>query len=641
MYSDLRSSHESLIDDHNNLKSIVVDILKVSPIYENMILQKEMSNRSMPGMNTVNTNKCPPTSGNPPSSTTSTNSNIPTVSSTTTVTVSRAPARSGSAQSINGNIYDYVPPMPITALATASKGPVTGATARSGSAQSINGNIYDYVPPMPITALATASNGPVTGATATSSATNSSYNAPSTRPVPVIAQQTQPIPPLAPTTARNGGRPAIVHPNVGAQSQGVAKGNRGPSDKPTSDQNATNMYAFPPNPNKDRRGNDKKRPETPIESFLKEAKRVMPNPQSKRTPANNQKPHNEVAKRMTSTPSISNQNPKPIALSNMFATLDSLDPDSQALPPREQVKQPRPNEQIDITSPEHFPRLPGSGETSHVNAQMNEHPRENDPQPGPAEESWAEIVDEEDNKTIEAFLATVENKDIPSNPDRNHHRGGPRASTPINPPHVENKAVNQNRASGSNPIPQRNRHANAPFQNPKPNSANQMGTQTQKPAGRGATGGLPKPNTDVRPKTGPGYPDQARDHPDRVVTRNGWHTKKRKHTKSSSVTFPTICGGYTKPFRDIFVGNLRNDLYNDPADMSDALQDFCEERGVGVYSIRILSSQFEGFSNAKITVATIDYQTVIDKDFWPENVSVREWYQGGNDKKSANAGPKN
>ena len=84
------------------------------------------------------------------------------------------------------------------------------------------------------------------------------------------------------------------------------------------------------------------------------------------------------------------------------------------------------------------------------------------------------------------------------------------------------------------------------------------------------------------------------------------------------------------------MGNLRNDLYDGPEEMSDAIQDFCEERGVEVYFIRILSSQFEGFSNVKLTVATGDYLTVIDNDFWPENVNAREWYQGNNDKKAGN-----
>ena len=60
--------------------------------------------------------------------------------------------------------------------------------------------------------------------------------------------------------------------------------------------------------------------------------------------------------------------------------------------------------------------------------------------------------------------------------------------------------------------------------------------------------------------------------------------------------------------------------------MADAVQDYCEERGVGVFFIKVMASLYEGFANIKLTVATCDYTTVIDGDFWPPNVSPREWF---------------
>ena len=82
--------------------------------------------------------------------------------------------------------------------------------------------------------------------------------------------------------------------------------------------------------------------------------------------------------------------------------------------------------------------------------------------------------------------------------------------------------------------------------------------------------------------------------------------------------------------------NLKTDNYNGPEDMADAVQDYCEERGIGVFFIKVMASLYEGFANIKLTVATCDYATVIDSDFWPPNVSPREWFV--KDKKAANNG---
>ena len=80
------------------------------------------------------------------------------------------------------------------------------------------------------------------------------------------------------------------------------------------------------------------------------------------------------------------------------------------------------------------------------------------------------------------------------------------------------------------------------------------------------------------------------------------------------------------PYRDVLVHNLKTEKYIGPEDMADAVQDYCEERGVGVYFIKVMNSLYEGFANIKLTVATCDYMTVLDSDLWPENVSPREWY---------------
>ena len=71
---------------------------------------------------------------------------------------------------------------------------------------------------------------------------------------------------------------------------------------------------------------------------------------------------------------------------------------------------------------------------------------------------------------------------------------------------------------------------------------------------------------------------------------------------------------------------LRTDLYDGPEQMQDAIQDYCEERGVALYYIRIMSNTEDGLANIKLQVASEDFDQVTDHTFWPENVHVREWY---------------
>ena len=459
----------------------------------------------------------------------------------------------------------------------------------------------------------------------------------------------------------------------------------------------------PLNQPRERKTTDRRRPETPIQSFLKEAKRVMPSSIPKRTPSGSQKQTNHPTARLTSTPGVNSAQAHSIALSNMFAALETIDNDQKHESVEKQVEKQVQNNQIDITSPEQFPSLPRKPPINVAPPPAYEPPANNLPRIDvPNEQSWVE-VDEEDNKTIEAFLASVENSDIPTNAQRNGPpdvnvikpprdntgQAGPRPPTmapqgavahpypdvrPSYDPGRTNSAMNNQkndapRGALSGP-PKTTPHDLAP--NVGPFGTRNPVSNPSSMAQQGAAGGAARPPNGARPKysqnmanqrnnnTGPPRPqrgvnnalnhkqsganqnmdDPVRNHPERVVNRNGWHTgsKKRKRTKSSSLTFPTISGGHTKPYRDVFVRNLTIDSYNGPEEMADALQDYCEERGVGVYFIKILNSQFEGYANVKLTIDTCDFETVMDNDFWPDNVSARVWYTG-NDKKGPNQSP--
>ena len=47
---------------------------------------------------------------------------------------------------------------------------------------------------------------------------------------------------------------------------------------------------------------------------------------------------------------------------------------------------------------------------------------------------------------------------------------------------------------------------------------------------------------------------------------------------------------------------LETDGYDGPEDMENAIQDFCEDRGVDVYYIRIINHPEPGVANVKVTI---------------------------------------
>ena len=119
----------------------------------------------------------------------------------------------------------------------------------------------------------------------------------------------------------------------------------------------------------------------------------------------------------------------------------------------------------------------------------------------PAEESWAEIVDEEDNKTIEAFLATVENSDIPP---KGTARGPP--PPPSKPdynlptaPSGRNYGAQKN-AYGPSRATREGTVTTAPHPTQTMNTVGQRANQQPYGTQRVAEGGTPRPPpVDVRP----------------------------------------------------------------------------------------------------------------------------------------------
>ena len=162
------------------------------------------------------------------------------------------------------------------------------------------------------------------------------------------------------------------------------------------------------------RTNDKKRQESPADSFLKEAKRVITPTAAKRHSVGSAKPlnsNNANPKRLTSTPGVSNASAQPIALSNMFSVLETQDVDNALHNTPQRISQNKVTDSVDISSPADFPPLPRRERSEPTRPRNAQFDTGHSKAPNTTNESWADI-DEEDDKTIDAFLASVKGANI-------------------------------------------------------------------------------------------------------------------------------------------------------------------------------------------------------------------------------------
>ena len=114
-------------------------------------------------------------------------------------------------------------------------------------------------------------------------------------------------------------------------------------------------------------------------------------------------------------------------------------------------------------------------------------------------------------------------------------------------------------------------------------------------------------------------------------------SKKPKNTRMSPKSYPPIKGTRLRPHKDVFVRGVDKTEFESPEDLESALQVYCEERGVGTIFVKILTDKYESpTARCRICVFEADWVTVMDPDFWPEDVEVREWFVNPRDRKNNN-----
>ena len=72
---------------------------------------------------------------------------------------------------------------------------------------------------------------------------------------------------------------------------------------------------------------------------------------------------------------------------------------------------------------------------------------------------------------------------------------------------------------------------------------------------------------------------------------------------------------------------LAKDDYNSASDMEDAMRLYCEDKGMKVVYIRAMKDKYKAdVANCKIVINECDTARTLDNNFWPDNITVRDWY---------------
>ena len=114
----------------------------------------------------------------------------------------------------------------------------------------------------------------------------------------------------------------------------------------------------------------------------------------------------------------------------------------------------------------------------------------------------------------------------------------------------------------------------------------------------------------------------------KIVTKNGWTTKskKRKYNNvSPRAAFP-LRGIPVTVNRHVYLQGLDMGDGMSNEDIADSIKSYCHDYGITPVFIRIIPVRYDvSRTGCKLTIKEEDYDRVIMSDFWPEDVTVRDW----------------
>ena len=113
-----------------------------------------------------------------------------------------------------------------------------------------------------------------------------------------------------------------------------------------------------------------------------------------------------------------------------------------------------------------------------------------------------------------------------------------------------------------------------------------------------------------------------------AVTKHPWKTqsKKRKIDNISPKQAPRLKGIAVIRTREIYLQGLKVNDYNNLNEIIESVRNYCNENNITAVYIRLIPVKNDCTrTGCKLTVNEYDYDNLMQDDFWPENISAREW----------------
>ena len=113
-----------------------------------------------------------------------------------------------------------------------------------------------------------------------------------------------------------------------------------------------------------------------------------------------------------------------------------------------------------------------------------------------------------------------------------------------------------------------------------------------------------------------------------VVSRYGrakidWNKKRREAVATKKRSLKGIKSILQ---REVYIQGLDFNGFASYGEMEELVHDFCMKGGVPVLYMKIIPAKYDRAQvGCKLAVREMDFEKVMDEEFWPEDVSVREW----------------
>ena len=185
--------------------------------------------------------------------------------------------------------------------------------------------------------------------------------------------------------------------------------------------------------------------------------------------------------------------------------------------------------------------------------------------------------------------------------------------------------------------------AAATYGGARPKTTKQLGKSgvdgPKEPVPKPKTGGN-KPDTQQKQGTKPGGKQRA--SYSKIVTNSGWKTvanKKRKFDNVSPRMSRPLKGIAATVNREVYLQGLDLEGCVSEDDIVESVKSYCLDNGIKPVYIRIIPVRNDQTRvGCKLTVVEEDFERVVDSEFWPDNISAREWTPRPRDNNGNNNG---